>query len=171
MSEVNKLDDCMVSFDLTIGEEQQKDSIFFGSAKNNDNNEPDYPKSVIGSTILINNKTDIKEVLAFYCIREITESGSPFGFLWHVSSSKDNVKNLMSLFEKDLHIMVDDMPYILNHISEVRAVSTEVTGISEVSIIFSIADYPEGLTGDQQKLGALLAQNVGNTLRFCFNWK
>ncbi|MBD2786301.1 DUF2829 domain-containing protein [Xenorhabdus sp. DI] len=142
-----KPDNCMLSFDLEIGT----------SKYYNNGNQQDWGylthggdigtgESTFGSLTNLQSTIGIGSVLVFILMEQ------PIGNFDWIKLQVDT-QNQSDLPSKNLEITVDGSTYYID----------SYKNSSATDLLYD--------TGDAQKLGDLLKQNVGNKLHFCFNWK
>ncbi|WP_446469435.1 DUF7823 domain-containing protein [Xenorhabdus stockiae] len=148
MSDVNKLDDCMLSFDLKIGtgdKGTESQSFGYQAIQNSSFGElTKFQSTIIGIE-------DLSGFIYWDIFAGMVKGTR--GIQLTINTNRTN------LLVGNLEVTVDGLTYYLG-----------VDGGR------SRGAYPSGmdlsyLSGDSQKLCDLLKQNVGNTLHFCFNWR
>ncbi|MDX7989249.1 DUF2829 domain-containing protein [Xenorhabdus sp. 12] len=150
-----KTEDCMLSFDLTVG---TKESDYF----NNTGwgyilgGMVGWPNTVGALNINENNTTDIARITGF-------NWGKNNIFYINLSTKQDteSYQNIGLLFQnKELQVIVNNKSYNLG-----KAYLGHHENGGPYDYEFSYQN------SEAQKLGDLLIQNVGKTLHFCLNWK
>ncbi|CDH07604.1 conserved hypothetical protein [Xenorhabdus bovienii str. oregonense] len=152
-----KPDDCMLGFDLTIGTGTYSyPDHEYGYLADNEFELGTAHQGPFGTLTNPQNKTDITKFSFF--------TWSSGGQILRIRVSSDNnhegYQKMVELFKKTLTIIADGVPYPLGEATEIN---TDGEGEYEFAGQYN--------NTEAQKLGALLKQNVGNTLHFCFNWK
>ncbi|KMJ43701.1 MW1434 family type I TA system toxin [Xenorhabdus khoisanae] len=148
---IKELGDMLV-FDLKS--EFDEDSKYYGYLSENKISDPDAKP--MGTLIITQNATDIKNMLIFHTI--IQDSG-----YIHFSVSFDEIdtQKVMELFNKNLYVKVDD---IIHNLGKASEWSKDITN-STYGVL-----YYNSSTNDAEKLGNILKQ-TGETKRFYCNWR
>ncbi|PHM60669.1 hypothetical protein Xsto_03780 [Xenorhabdus stockiae] len=146
MSDVNKLDDCMLSFDLKIGTRQFSDSDgqYWGCLVTS--------VFTFGTLTNLQSTIDIKSILAFVLVEAPIDAFNLIQFQF-------DIQNQLGLASKNLEVTVGGFTYYLG-----SAYASGASGHDPKTYFNYNSD-------GAKQLGDLLKQNVGNTLSFCFNWK
>ncbi|MDE9447952.1 DUF2829 domain-containing protein [Xenorhabdus bovienii] len=152
-----KPDNCMLSFDLTIGTGKYSDSDpEYGYLADDEFKSGPAHQGPFGTLTNLQNKTDITKFSLF--IWDSIEQK----ILVRVSSDNGQAgfHKMEALFAKNFTVTVGSVAYPLG-----SAKDHPLNGKQQYEFV--------GLYGndDAKKLGALLKQNVDKTLHFCFNWK
>ncbi|MEQ1962740.1 DUF2829 domain-containing protein [Xenorhabdus khoisanae] len=113
---------------------------------------------LFGALTQIQNKTDIIEISAF-CWEEVKENSVQQLLFWVYSLGKNGYNNTIELFKKSLYVTVDGVIYNLG-IPIPRS-----NGSIDYYSYYAWYQGPE-----TQKMSSVLKQ-IGQTKRFCFNWK
>ncbi|CDG21614.1 conserved protein of unknown function [Xenorhabdus poinarii G6] len=150
-----KIDNGMLSFDLTIGTGK------FDDGRQNwgylaDEEWTSIGEYSFGDLTNFQNKTDIKEFSLFVWWANHPELDI------RVSSDKtqDGYQKMKELFGKNLTVTSNGVSYFLG-----QATEGNKTGQKPYEFVGMYTNT------DSKQLGALLKQNVGKTVHFCFNWK
>ncbi|MCG3461519.1 DUF2829 domain-containing protein [Xenorhabdus bovienii] len=150
-----KPEDCMLSFDITVGTGKFNDGEqSWGYLA--DNEFESIGESPFGTLANLQNKTEITKFLYF--------SLSIEGGIQIIVSSDNNqegYQKMVKLFARSLTVTVNDVLYHLG--SAITIASLNGKGQYRYGCQYDNADA--------HNLGTLLKQNVGKTLRFFFNWK
>ncbi|CAM3815174.1 Thoeris anti-defense Tad2 family protein [Xenorhabdus thuongxuanensis] len=143
-----------LEFDLEVGKEMYNDSQCFGYFNINSSSSSTY----IGTLDLIKNNSDIKNITMFYFIEDVILS-------IHASSdnNQESCQKVVELFSKQLTVMVDDVHYFIGY------GGTNLTS-DEHKCEFGPTTYQNPSNKNLKKLGDLLKQNVGKTLRIRLVW-
>ncbi|MDE1494871.1 DUF2829 domain-containing protein [Xenorhabdus bovienii] len=137
--------ECMLSFDLMIGTRQYNDGGGQDWGYLTRGGHLGTGESTFGTLTNLQSTIGIGNILTFY------SEGTPAGAFSLIELQVDT-QNQPDLGSKSLEVEVNGSTYNLG------------------PAIGSTTDFNYS-SGDAQKLGDLLEQNVRNTLHFCFNWK
>ncbi|CDM90592.1 Thoeris anti-defense Tad2 family protein [Xenorhabdus bovienii] len=148
---------CMLEFDLKIGTGtwggSDQDWGYLADNELKPGNEVPF-----GTLTNFQNETDIIKFSYF-----VWYGGGGSQFISIRASSDNNqggYQKIVELFKKELTVTVDGTPYHLG-----SSADSYLPGKKQYEFAGQYNNT------EAQKLGALLKQNVGNTLHFCFNWK
>ncbi|OKP08797.1 hypothetical protein [Xenorhabdus thuongxuanensis] len=166
MSDVNKLKNCMLSFDLNIGAtppyigpEMPAKIHLFGYLADMELRDA-WP---FGTLTNFQNETDIAQFSYF--------SWDDDGMSISIRVSSDNnqagYQKMVELFNKDLIITVNDTNYNLGRSAD----DIYFQGKQQYEFVGSYNGWWTSDNDDIRNLGFLLKENINNTLHFCFNWK
>ncbi|WP_274540003.1 Thoeris anti-defense Tad2 family protein [Xenorhabdus ehlersii] len=141
-----------LEFDLEVGKEMYDDSQFFGYFNINSSSSSTY----IGTLDLIKNNSDIKNITMFYFIED-----SKLSIQASSDNNEESYQKMEELFSKKLTVMVDDVHYVLDYL--------QARHDNETTYVLSRV-YDSHINKNLKKLGDLLKQNVGKTLRIRLVW-
>ncbi|MGJ0578219.1 Thoeris anti-defense Tad2 family protein [Xenorhabdus bovienii] len=149
------LEDSMLVFDLTVAKYEDSDDKTWGTCLL-------YCIVSFGDLKVIKNNTPIRKISIFYWI-EYPDDDSNVPTLVFTVTSPDAASDeqVREFLEKFLCITVDGMTYKLGKV-------LPALGSIDGSGYGSSCWYRDT---EAQRLGAMMKQNVGKTLRFYLNWK
>ncbi|MDE9498849.1 DUF2829 domain-containing protein [Xenorhabdus bovienii] len=155
-------EDHMLVFDLTLGAGQYGGGYgqTWGYIAYDDVTEPTH---AFGTLNVIQNKTDIAEILRFFWEVFIDEpSTTPPIFLRGISDkNEDSYQKMKKLLKKALYVTVDDITYNFGN---------GVDGKDGKDYEYGYYTWYPAENADAQKLGAVM-QQTGKTKRFYLNWR
>ncbi|MGJ0580638.1 Thoeris anti-defense Tad2 family protein [Xenorhabdus bovienii] len=161
-----KPNDCMLSFDVFIGTanatlQGSEGHVAWGYVKDGYKwDEHEWSKS-FGDLKVIQNKTDIVETSSFYWHASSDNKVDVIIWIAVSNANQESSQKLIEFFQtKELYITVDGVTYNLGK---------SLNLVTDPRYKYEIDNGYKN--DDAKKLGALLQQNAGNTLRFYCNWK
>ncbi|BET95191.1 Thoeris anti-defense Tad2 family protein [Xenorhabdus taiwanensis] len=145
-----------LEFDLTVGIRIFESSDFpWGYISKGSKGSTGFDN--IGTLKLVRNNSDIKNITAFFFWIDTDLTIQALS-----DNNQESHQKMAELFSKNLTVIVDDVHYVIGRVNTDKFKD-------ELPIAYEVAYYADS-NNDIKKLGDLLQQNAGKTLRLRLLW-